>query len=67
MEQNSKKNKARRWGSKTAKAVGFAVGLNVFFSIISGDINKIAGAVVSAVWIPICWGVAYGLGFLSGD
>ena len=67
MEENLKKNKAKRWASKTAKAVGLAVGVNVMFAIMGGDVNKIAGAFVSALWIPIGWGIAYGLGYLSGD
>jgi hypothetical protein len=67
MEENLKKNKAKRWASKTATAVGIAVGVNVMFAIMGGDFNKIAGAFVSAFWIPIGWGIAYCLGYLAGD
>jgi len=37
------------------------------FAIMGGDGNKIAGAFVSALWIPIGWVIAYGLGYLFGD
>jgi hypothetical protein len=67
MEENQKKIKAKRWASKTAAAVGLAVGINVMFSIMGGDIDKIIGAFISALWIPIGWSIAYGLGHLSGD
>lgn len=67
MEENLKKNKAKRWASKTSKAIGIAVGVNLMFAIMGGDGNKIVGAFVSALWIPIGWGIAYGIGYLAGD
>jgi hypothetical protein len=67
MEDNLKKNKAKRWASKTSKAIGLAVGINLMFAIMGGNVNKIAGAFVSALWVPIGWGIAYGLGYLFGD
>jgi hypothetical protein len=67
MEDNLKKIKAKRWASKTAGAIGLAVGINVMFAIMGGNVDKIIGAFISALWIPIGWGIAYGLGHLSGD
>jgi len=67
VEDNLKKIKAKRWASKTAKAVGIAVGVNVMFAIIGGDADKTLGAFISAFWIPIGWVIGYGLGYLFGD
>ena len=65
--ENQKKVKAKRWALKTAKLLSMVVGIQVFFAIMGGNVNRIAGSVVSVIWIGVGWGIAYALGYLTGD
>ena len=65
--ENQKKIKAKRWASKTAKLLAMVVGFQVFFAVMGGNVNRIAGSVVSVIWIGVGWGIAYVLGYLTGE